>query len=196
MKRGSRSTLSQSTAESRLSHSSRPPEGQVHAVRAKSSLWQPNAARTTNHARFEGDQARPLAFPIAVVATLVTLTLLAALYALLATRRDAGRGPKAFEGGITSRSQLKRLCSAEACRRAVDALVDNMLEWDDSSSCAEFGKQACGGWTKLIARRLSFEEEALEQSIERLHTAMLRMSKSGNGTAGGTQESNMAIFYK
>ncbi|KAL1475927.1 hypothetical protein MTO96_036926 [Rhipicephalus appendiculatus] len=98
---------------------------------------------------------------------------------MLCSRQDETlvRGPKAFEGGITSRSQLKRLCSAEACRRAVDALVDNMLEWDDSSSCAEFGKQACGGWTKLIARRLSFEEEALEQSIERLHTAMLRMSQ-------------------
>ncbi|KAL3212265.1 hypothetical protein MRX96_036027 [Rhipicephalus microplus] len=169
----------------------------VHGLEnAAGSLWQPPVAGTTGYNRFEGGQVHTICFPVALVATLVALALLTALFFVLATRRDGGPGPKAFEGGIFSRSQLKHLCSAEACRRAVDALVDSMLKRDDSSSCAQFGKQACGGWTKHNTRRPSFEEEVLEQSIQRLHTSLMEMSKSGNETTGDTTESNMAIFYK
>ncbi|XP_070378645.1 uncharacterized protein [Dermacentor albipictus] len=197
MRRASRFSLTRSMSESRPSRSSRPTDDEEgsHAT-AKSSAWRPTMARTTDRASLGGGHARALSLALTVVVAFVAVTLLAGFFVVFAKKWGGDHAPKAFQRGRPSLSQLQRLCSVVACRRCVSALVDGLLEWDDSSSCAHFGQYVCGGWTKHSARRRSFNDEALERSMERLHTAMVQVSTAGNGLAGGTDESNMALFYK
>ncbi|XP_065283276.1 uncharacterized protein [Dermacentor albipictus] len=89
-----------------------------------------------------------------------------------------------------TRAALHPLCSGTACVRALDALTENM---EDVNPCADFQRHVCGRWFSQHSRRESYEQEAVDVFLSRIHQALIDAAQQPHGHV--TREFNMAKLY-
>ncbi|XP_075726387.1 uncharacterized protein LOC142768308 [Rhipicephalus microplus] len=91
-----------------------------------------------------------------------------------------------------STAELQKLCSTATCRRAMGAMTEYMEEVDP---CLDFERHVCGRWFRHRSRRESYEQEAVDLFLTRIHQALENKTQQPAAHGIVSREYNIAKLY-